>query len=324
MTRCALSGGLAALLAAVALTIAACSGTSPGQPTPSPRPSVAIAAIQAAAEALSSGGYTYRVSVKLRESGGAAAPITSLDLAFMRDSVALASLHEDRPLSDAANVVPAYATVDSRELTFTDSDPSHPAATSVVAKVSFSDGASGTNSAAGSADIPEPPPALYTLSGTVRDENSGRMLVGGTVDIVDGPDAGKSASTDAGGAYSLSGLAGGSFMVRATSRGYVPREQAVTLARDSTLDWTLRLIAASPPPSPAPPSPAPPAPSVPCAYSVAPTIPGGPDGRQANVRWDGGEVTLTVTRTSGTCAWQATTDVSWLTINTPSGNGSGT
>jgi Carboxypeptidase regulatory-like domain/Putative binding domain, N-terminal len=313
MTRSALSGGIMALVAGMSL-MTACGTTSPSQPTPSARPNISISSISVGAEALSSGGYAYRVTVKLRESGGVGAAISSVELAFMRDAVTLASLREERPISDTVNEVPANATVDSREMALADSDLSHPAATSVVAKVSFTDGAAGTNSATGSADIPAPEPALYTLSGRVSDENSGRMLLGGTVEIVDGPNAGRTSATDAAGIYSLSDLAGGSFVVRATSHGYDPREQSVMVARDTTLDLRLRPIPAAPPraPSPTPPS----SPSA-CTYAVSPS--------ETGIDYHGGNRTVTISRTSGTCSWNASSDAGWITFpGGASGSGSGT
>jgi hypothetical protein len=309
MTRYALSSVVTALVTGLSLTTA-CAKTSPSEPTPAAKPNINIVSMSVAAEALSSGGYSYRVTVKLRESGGAAATIASLDLAFMRDAVALASLHEDRPISDAANVVPANGTVDSREMTLTDSDPSHPAATSVAAKVNFTDGGASTDSATGAADIAEPEPALYTLSGTISEESSSRMIVGGTVQILDGPNAGRTSSTDTGGVYSLPGLAGGNFMLRAMASGYDPREQSVTIVRDTTLDLKLRAVRSAPPPSPAP------APSA-CAYTVAPT--------ERGIDYNGGSFTAAISRTSGSCAWQASSDVNWITFTgATAGNGSAT
>jgi hypothetical protein len=303
-------GGVRTLLV-IGLSLAtACARTSPTEPTPAAKPKISVESISAAAEALSSGGFSYRVSVKLRESGGAAATIASIDLSFMNGSTVLASSHVDRPISDGANVVPANTTVDSLEMTTTDSDPSHPPATSVLTKVTFTDGAAGTESATASADIAEPEPAVYTLSGTISEEGGSRMIAGGTVQILDGPNAGKTSSTDTGGAYSLPGLAGGSFMVRATASGYDPREQSVTIARDTTLDLKLRAIRSAPPPPP------PPAPSA-CAYTVAPAE-GGTD-------YNGGSFTATISRTSGSCPWQATSGAGWITLTgATSGNGSGT
>ncbi|PYR50295.1 MAG: hypothetical protein DMF89_09680, partial [Acidobacteria bacterium] len=79
---------------------------------------------------------------------------TSIDLSFMNGSSAIISSHADRPISDAANVLAPNSTMDSRELTTTDDDPSHPHATSVTAKVSYSNGASTMSSAVAAADVP--------------------------------------------------------------------------------------------------------------------------------------------------------------------------
>jgi Carboxypeptidase regulatory-like domain/Putative binding domain, N-terminal len=312
MTRCVSAGVVSGLLAGLSLTIA-CTKSSPSQPTSAAKPTIGVASISVAAEALRPSGYTYRVTVKLRESGGVVATIAAIDLAFMRESTTLASLRADRPLPDASSVVPANATVDSRELTTTDSDPSHPVATSVVAKVTFGDSAAATSSVSGTADIPAPAPLTFTLSGTVSDEVSARMLAGGTVQILDGPNAGKTSSTDASGAYSLSGLMGGSFMLRAAASGYDPREQGVTIGRDMVLDLKLRPIPAAPPPPPPPPPP----PSDPCAYTATPNQTGA-----VVIDHNGGNLSATITRTAGTCSWQASSDVSWITF--PSGaSGSG-
>jgi Carboxypeptidase regulatory-like domain/Putative binding domain, N-terminal len=301
---------MAAVSVALALT-AACSKSSPIEPGPSPKPIPNIvASVAATAEALSSGGHTYRVTVKLVESGGAAATVSSIDLTFLDGPTTLATSHFEQPISDTTNVVPANATVDSRELMTTDEDFTHPAATSVVAKVAFTDGGSTASSASATAEIPAPAPAAYTLSGTVRDENSGRPISAGTVQILDGPNAGNTSSVDAGGTYVLSGLAGGSFMLRATANRYTPREQGVTIARDTTLDLTLRPMPSSPPPPPPPP------PS-PCSYTVAPS--------ESGTDYRGGNLTATISRTSGNCSWQGASDVSWITFpGATTGNGSAT
>jgi Carboxypeptidase regulatory-like domain/Putative binding domain, N-terminal len=318
MIRCVTAGVVAALLACLPLATA-CTKSSPSQPTPTAKPNIGVASISVAAEALRPSGYTYRVTVKLRESGGVSATIAAIDLAFMRESTTLASLRADRPLPDASSVVPANATVDSRELTATDSDPSHPVSTSVVAKVTFGDSAAATSSTSGTADIPAPAPLTFTLLGTISDENSARMVAGGTVQILDGPNAGKTSLTDAGGAYSLSGLISGSFMLRATASGYDPREQGVTIARDMALDLKLRPISGPTPPPAPPPLPAP-SPPDPCAYTATPNQTGA-----VVIDYNGGNLSATITRTAGTCSWQAISDVSWLTFPSgASGNGSAT
>ncbi len=308
-----------AFIAVLALSLAAaCTKNSPSAPAPAAKPNVSITAVSVTAEALSSGGYSYRVTVKMRESGGVAATLSGLDLTFMRDSTTLLSSHVDRPISDASNVVAANATADSREIATTDGDLTHPAANKVIAKVTFADGASSTSSATASADIATPAATLFTLSGTISDEGSARMIAGGTVQILDGPDAGKTSGTDAGGAYSISGLTGGSFMVRASASGYAAREQSVTMSRDATVDLRLRPMVSTPAPPPSPtPSPSPAPPSTPCAYAISPT--------QAFADYEGSTLTATISRTSGTCSWQANSDASWLTFSgAASGNSSAT
>jgi carboxypeptidase family protein/all-beta uncharacterized protein len=293
----------------VALLLAtACTKNSPSAPsTPgaATKANVGITSVSVTAEALSTGGYTYRVTVKMRESGGVAATLSALDLTFMRDATTLASSHIDRPISDASNVVAANATVDSREIATTDDDLTHAVANKVVAKITFADGAASTSSATASADIATPASAHFTLSGTVSDESNARPIAGGTVQVLNGPDAGKSTSTDGGGAYSLSGLTGGALTVRASASGYSAREQGVTVARDSTLDLQLR--PATPAPSPTPP---------PCSYTVSPA--------ESGSDYRGASLTATISRTSGTCAWQASSNVSWITVSNGSGNGNAT
>jgi hypothetical protein len=182
----------------------------------------------------------YRVVVKLRESAGATATISSIDLTFMSGSSAVASMHADRPISDAANVVPANSTVDSRELVIVDDNPAHAYATSVRAVVTFSDGTSTSGSATGVADVPplaEPAPSPTPTP--------------------------------------------------------------------------------TPTPTPSPtPTPTPsPSPSS-CTYTIAPS--------DVHVTFSGGQGTVSITRTAGTCSWQATSGVPWITLTNPAGSGSGT
>jgi hypothetical protein len=87
--------------------------------------------------------------------------------------------------------------------------------------------------------------------------------------------------------------------MRASATGYDAGEQNVTVPDTTRADLTLRSSTG------------------PCAYSVAPT--GILDVSQA-----GSQFSLTITRTSGTCGWQATTDVSWITLGALSGSGNAT
>ena len=230
----------------------------------------------------------------------------------MNGSSAIISSHADRPISDAANVLAPNSTMDSRELTTTDDDPSHPHATSVTAKVSYSNGASTMSSAVAAADVPLSRAPTFTLSGLVSEENTaGRAVAGATIQVVDGPNTGKSASSDDNGSYSLTDLAAGSFSIRATANGYNAAERAVTVAEDTRLD--LRLLRNPVSPAPAPPPPSPSA----CAYTVAPST--------NSMNFRGGSFSAAISRTAGSCSWQASSDVSWITFpGGTSGNGSAT
>jgi hypothetical protein len=316
-----LKARLVVLLTGLALTTA-CTSKSPAEPSsagtnPSPAasPNVSVVSMAVASETLVSGARVYRVTVKLRESGGAAATIASVDLTFMNGSATLTSSHIDRPISDAANVLAANATIDTRELLSTDEDRSHPHATSVAAKVNYTYGAALTKSADGTAPVPLSAAPTFTLAGAITEETAaGGPVLRATVQVLDGANAGKSSPGDGGGNYSLTDLVAGSFTVRVTASGYITAEQGVTVAADTRLDLKMqRTPVAAPPPPPPPPPPS----SGPCGYTVTPT--------QSGIEYTGGNLTATISRTSGTCSWQASADVSWITFpGGSSGDGNAT
>jgi hypothetical protein len=322
-----------AVFAAVlsALLMAACTSSSPAAPGPTAKTtaSLVIVSLSVTSEASPAGRRVYRVTAKLHETAGAPATITAADLTFVSGSLStIVTMHADNPASDAGNVCPAGGMVDTRQLTVTDDDVSHPAATSVQAKITFNDGSS-TSSVTASADVPQAaapaPAATLAISGLVSDDIGSRAAIG-TVEIVDGINVGKSATTASNGTYSIAGLAAGTFTVRATAGGYDSGERSVTLSNSMTLDWRLKPIASAPNPTPAPmPTPAPtptptptpgPAPSpAACSYTIAPT--------SATTTWQGGTFTATITRASGSCSWAAVSDSGWITF-TGGSSGSGT
>ena len=246
----------ATILAAVlsAPLIAACGSSSPATPDATPKATTAnlsIVSLSVTADAPTAGRRVYRVTAKLRETAGAPATITAADLTFVSSSLStVATLHADNPASDAGNVCPAGGTVDTRQLTATDDDASHPAATSVQAKITFNNGSS-TSSVTASADVPQAAPpaqaATFAISGLVSDDIGSRAVTGGTVEVVDGVNAGKSATTGSNGTYSIAGLAAGSFTVRTTASGYESGERSVTLSNTMTLDLRLKPLASNPP-----------------------------------------------------------------------------
>ena len=293
------SGLLAAANSAAALLIGVLLATGCGHGSPvKPAvttifPNVSIVSMSVTSETQSSGSRMYRVTVKLRESAGVQANIAAIDLSFASASGVVVSSHVDRPISDTSNICPANSTVDSRELTVKDDNPSHAHATSVSATVMFGDGSSATKTVSASASVPasSPPPLqVFTLTGLVSDDRTGAPIAAATVQTVGGANGGKSSSTDANGSDSIPGLAGGSVTIRVAANGYDTIEQVVTIAADVKIDLKLRATGTAPPPPPPPPPP-----SAPCAYTISPG--------SNSLDLDRVELsTITITRTSGSCS----------------------
>ena len=213
------------------------------------------------------------------------------------------SSRDDQPMPSTGNTVSGGGSADTRELVTTDANTAHGYATSVAAKVTFNDAvAQGTTT--GSADVPplsDPQPATYTLTGIITDQTTADGVSRTRVDVLNGVNAGRATTTDVSGAYTLSGLVADTFRMRASADGFDSGEQNVTVPSVTRADMSLRRTEKT-------------SPAAPCAYSALPTaILGAP--------FTGAQSSFTLTRTIGTCGWQAKTDVSWLTLTNPAGNG---
>jgi Carboxypeptidase regulatory-like domain len=284
-------------------TLLACSSTQgPTAPTPAPaRPNVTITSISIVGESDAGGGYTYRAIVHLREAAGAAATIQSVDLTFMSATTRIVSSRHERPISDGANVCPASGTIATRELTTQDGDASHPYAATVQATVTFSDGAAFVASTSASADVPPMggtpplPPETFTLTGRITDISTHAVIAGARLEILGGLNGGTIATSGGDGTYLMQGLLADSFRMRASADGYDPGEQGVTVPTVPRADFELRRAAPAA-----------------CAYSVAPTGP-------VSVSFVGGQFSMAITRTGGSCAWRATSDAAWLSLSNSAG-----
>lgn len=86
-------------------------------------------------------------------------------------------------------------------------------------------------------------PQSYTLRGQVNLGKSNVAISSATVRIDDGPNAGRSAVTDAHGNYAISGLASGVMTATASAEGHLPASRAITFeasgAPESTVNWPL-------------------------------------------------------------------------------------
>jgi len=82
----------------------------------------------------------------------------------------------------------------------------------------------------------------FQLSGKITESGSTHLVTGATVTILDGPDAGRSAVTDAAGAYTLAAVTTGSFSLRATRTDFEAQTVPVSLTGDVKVDFVLKPI----------------------------------------------------------------------------------
>jgi hypothetical protein len=150
------------------------------------------------------------------------------------------------------------------------------------------------------------PAARRTVTGMITDDSTGRpLVVEAEAQVMDGENAGKAGRVDGSGVYSIPDLAAGTFNVRARATGYESRDHRVTIeAADVRVDFALRAQIRD----------------VPCSYTVTPV--GGFDSILP-VSPFGGEASLTIKRTSGSCGWTATGPAE-LKLASTSGNGDAT
>lgn len=81
-------------------------------------------------------------------------------------------------------------------------------------------------------------PTTFTLSGTVT-STTGAAISGATVRVVDGPNAAKSTTSGATGAYSLTGLSVSGMTVNASATNYTATSKGVTLTTSQAMDFQL-------------------------------------------------------------------------------------
>jgi hypothetical protein len=285
--------------------LAACTKSTPTAPGPAVRAAVTVASVSVTGERASDGGYVYRVVLHLRESAGVAATVDAVDLMFMDGTSPMVSSRHEQPVPATGNVIPPKGAADTRELVATDARVEAAYATNVRVRLTFTD-PSGAQTASALASVPplpqEPSPPLpmtYTLTGIITDQATGSGIDGARVEVLNGVNGGTVTATNSSGAYTLAGLQADTFRIRASAAGYNPGEQNVTVPAIPRADMALRRTV------------------TPCTYTVTPT-------GTLNVPYVGGQFSLAVTRTSGTCDWQATTDTNWISLASTSGSGNAT
>ena len=88
------------------------------------------------------------------------------------------------------------------------------------------------------------PPAAtsFALSGRTIDASTNSPFAGAAVEVLDGPNRGRFAASDATGAFRIADLAMGGLTVRAGHAGYDSAYLGVTLVRDTSVDLQLTLF----------------------------------------------------------------------------------
>lgn len=94
----------------------------------------------------------------------------------------------------------------------------------------------------------------YDLTGRLTDRDNNRGVENVRVEVIDGPDRQRTATTDVDGRYTLSNLLPGSFTVRITNPKYEAVTRSVTLTGPARLDVALVPIPVAPPAPPAVPT----------------------------------------------------------------------
>src|SRR5438093_8643959 len=103
----------------------------------------------------------------------------------------------------------------------------------------------GGNSTTTSPSSPGQMANTFSLSGLVTNSVDGTVISGATVSIADGPNAGKSATTDGSGNYGFTGLQQAGFTVNVSAANYLGYSKPVTLTSNQTLSFQLARVPAT-------------------------------------------------------------------------------
>jgi hypothetical protein len=72
-------------------------------------------------------------------------------------------------------------------------------------------------------------PTTFSATGAVVEESTNQPISGAELEILNGPNAGRTFQTDSAGLYSITGLSPGSFTVRFRATGYDPADRLITI-----------------------------------------------------------------------------------------------
>jgi hypothetical protein len=104
----------------------------------------------------------------------------------------------------------------------------------------FATSCGGSTTPSGPTQLDTPVSVTITLSGTVRNAGTASGLPGAEVRITTGPDASRTATTDASGNYTLPGLRVGIFTARFSREGFEIVDRPLNVNADTRVDVQLR------------------------------------------------------------------------------------
>ena len=237
----------AAVVATILVASSGCGDTAtPAEPGPVVLPpgtptAILTGTMIVTSSLTSTGGYQYTTRIELRESGGVAAAVTYLSVAF---SPAFGweegqNFYGPEAWPDGT-VVPPNGTLTSKPLVIEEASPPMYRDT-VFAEVLYDDALPGRSFVIRGASpvMPEPPPdARFTLSGVVQ-QPPFKPLGDAVVEVTGGVDARRKATTDADGRFTLPGLRAGTFNVAISRPGFQTASTKVELKSNRTITHRL-------------------------------------------------------------------------------------
>ena len=96
----------------------------------------------------------------------------------------------------------------------------------------------------GGSGSPAPTPTVttFTITGQVVNAVNVAPITGANVEILDGPNAGKAATTDSNGRYSIGGVSIAGFTMRARAEGFVDNTQAIRIFGDQAVNFGMTVV----------------------------------------------------------------------------------
>ena len=219
-----------ALLAIVGAVAGCGAAVDPTAPTEVVTAALTVQTIDAIRETTADGANLYHVSFEVRETKGeTGATVKAVDLQFN-------SGYAPTFGADSVPHVGAGRTVESKRLSATDPlGAARGTASSVNVRVLATDDKGTDTVSTATKSVLN----AWVLFGNVTEASTGRPIAGATVRITFGPDAGRSATTNASGRYMFTTIVQGTISLTINESGHVQQTRTVDMLGDIRLDVAL-------------------------------------------------------------------------------------